>query len=389
MRQIASRHLPYVQPLARSLLVIAASIAVVAVGIPAHAQPPSPVWLCHPDMSADPCDLASDTTDLATGQTTPATPVTEADQPVDCFYVYPTVSNQIALNADPVASPEVRSIARFQAARFSSVCRVFAPLYRQVSLLGLVPAMLEHNLFDTGYGDVLAAWDDYLAHDNNGRGVIFIGHSQGTAMLRKLLREQIDPNPQLRDRMVGAFMMGGNVTTARGSATGGDFAHIPVCTQQGEDGCVTAYSTELLGVPSLFGNSSVDLVSAATGLPHGPDYEVACTDPAVLAGDDRPVGITVPSEPFSFGIVSVLLGYSTFPQPMPTSSSTWTIGKGRGTGRCVDTNGFRRYRITMTVPEAINELPLLNTHLLDINYGYDRLIDIAHQQTHTWTEANR
>lgn len=93
-------------------------------------------WLCHPDKANDPCDLPNDTTDLGTGKTTPATKVTDADRKVDCFYVYPTVTDQPALIADRVAAPEVRSIARFQAARFNSQCRMFAPVYRQMTLSG-------------------------------------------------------------------------------------------------------------------------------------------------------------------------------------------------------------------------------------------------------------
>lgn len=371
-------------------ILVALAFAVSATSL-ATAEPNSGTqWLCTPDLTSDPCDLPTDTTDLLTGEVQPPKADSATDKPVDCFYLYPTVSNQVALNADPAASPEVQSIARFQAARFSDVCRVFAPVYRQVPLLGLPAALagLDGPL-ELAYGDVLAAWNDYLENDNNGRGVIFVSHSQGTMMARKLIREQIDPNPQLRTQLVGAFLMGGNVTTAAGKTTGGDFANIPLCTQQGETSCITAYSTELIGLPSLFGNSSYDLLSTRMGLPNGPGFQVACTDPAPLSGDPQPVGVTIPSAPYSFGIISVLMDYTTLPEPLPTSTSSWTTSKGRGGGECVDTNGFHRYRIEMTVPQPINELPLFDTHLLDLNFGLDRLVDIAAQQTHTWQTAGR
>lgn len=380
--------------LAHAFAVVTTAV-IVGIGIPgvAAAQPVATgtQWLCSPEIPADPCDLPSDTTDQLTGLATAAPArAPESEKPVDCFYVYPTVSNQVALNADRVASPEVESIARFQAARFADTCRVFAPVYRQVPLLGLPVALagLESPI-DLAYSDVLAAWNDYLANDNRGRGVIFIGHSQGTLMLRKLIREQVDPNPQLRHQLVGAFLMGGNVTTARGSAVGGDFTNIPLCAGQGESGCVTAYSTDLIGLPSLFGNSSLDLLSPMMGLPTGPDFEVACTDPAVLSGNHEPVGATVPSAPYSFGIISVLMDYTTFPDPLPTSKSTWTTGKGRGIGQCVDPGGFHRYRIQMTTPQAINELPLFDTHLLDVNLGLDRLINIAEEQIALWQRSSQ
>ena len=55
-------------------------------------------------------------------------------QGVDCFYVYPTVSNQQSRLATKRVDPEIRSIALYQAARFSQVCRVFAPMYPQLTL---------------------------------------------------------------------------------------------------------------------------------------------------------------------------------------------------------------------------------------------------------------
>ncbi|WP_257890550.1 DUF3089 domain-containing protein [Rhodococcus sp. USK10] len=374
-------------------------VGVGAVGFaaPSTAQPDPPSapvqWLCSPHIGADPCDLPSDTTDLGTGEVTGSPePGDEADKPVDCFYVYPTVSDQLALNADLTAQPEVQSIASYQAARFAGRCRIFAPIYRQMTFVpGIAAGLAGAPLAQTGYGDVLAAWNDYLAHDNNGRGVILIGHSQGTMMLRKLIHDQIDPNPALRRQLVGAFLMGGNVLTARGSTVGGDFQNIPVCTRQGESGCVVAYSTAVADpTVSLFGNSSVDALSPALGLPSGPGYQVACTDPAVLSGDPDPVGITIPSAPYAFGIISVLLGYTSFPQGAPTSPSTWTTSAERAVGRCTEVNGYHDYQFRVTDPSAqqVNELPLFNSHLVDINLGCDRLVSIAEQQTNSWLASS-
>ena len=97
--------------------------------------------------------------------------------------MYPTVTDQLSLVADRVAAPEVKSIASFQAARFNTQCRVFAPVYRQMTLFGLTPAAMaawvgNRDLAKPGCSDVLRAWKEYLRNDNHGRGVIFIGHSQ-------------------------------------------------------------------------------------------------------------------------------------------------------------------------------------------------------------------
>ncbi|CAM3789128.1 DUF3089 domain-containing protein [Tsukamurella strandjordii] len=347
---------------------------------------PSTVWMCRPG-TANPCTLPTDTTDLGTGRVTAPPKPSAADQQVDCFYVYPTVTNQVAPNANPVRMPEVDSIARFQAARFSSMCRVFAPIYPQMTITGLSPAMLLQlkQPVQTAYTAVRDAWREYLARDNKGRGVVFLGHSQGTMMLRKLLREEVDRTPAVRDRVVGAFLIGGNVTTAEGSTTGGDFQNLPLCTRRGQFGCVVGYSTDLVPpVISLFGNTDIDLLSQTMDLPRGPGYRVACTDPGPLSGETGPVGVTVPSEPYAFGIISALMGYTTFPDGTPTSASTWTVSRGRGTGACEYVNRHSMYRITMTVPQSINELPLFGTHLLDMNFGLDRLVSLAKQQSQAW-----
>ncbi|MCX5043021.1 DUF3089 domain-containing protein [Aldersonia sp. NBC_00410] len=353
------------------------------------AAPPAgnTVWLCHPAIADDPCDLPQDTTDLSTGLVSAPPAVAEADKPVDCFYIYPTSSDQVALNADRTAQPAVQSIASVQAARFNSQCRMFAPVYRQWTVPLIAAVFVDPGIAQVAYSDVLAAWNDYLAHDNDGRGVIFIGHSQGTVMLRKLIREQIDPNPELRNRMVGGFLMGGNVLTARGSDIGGDFANIPVCTRQGQNGCVVAYSTTQTDPAlSLFGNSQLDLWSRLIGLPSGPAFEVACTDPAALSGDHRPVGLTVPSAPFAVGALSAMLDYTVFPKGSPRSASTWTTSSERATGSCVDKNGYRFYQFRGIGPDAqlVNEIPLLNAHVVDINLGLDRLVNIAGQQARSW-----
>lgn len=53
---------------------------------------------------------------------------------VDCFYVCPTVSGQATPNANRDIDPELNSIAPYQAARFSQTCRVFTPVYRQITV---------------------------------------------------------------------------------------------------------------------------------------------------------------------------------------------------------------------------------------------------------------
>lgn len=146
-------------------------------------------------------------------------------------------------------------MAESQAARFSSVCHVYAPMYRQVTIAALGGSGTTPASVTLAYTSVLSAWKDYLAHDNHGRGVMFIGHSQGAALLITLLRNVVDPSPTLRRRLVAAILLGGNVTVASGSDVGGDFQHLPACRSTRQTGCVVAYSSfdQMPPPDSLFG----------------------------------------------------------------------------------------------------------------------------------------
>jgi hypothetical protein len=354
---------------------------------PASAETTSPVvWLCHPGVVDDPCETPLDTTNLAAdGTSQVATPdrAPSAERPIDCFYVYPTVSNQLGINATKAKDPEILSIAKYQAARFSSQCRMFAPVYRQAPLAGLATIPLA---VPTAYADVVEAWRSYLAHDNQGRGFVLIGHSQGTLMLRKLIAAEIDRDPAVRSRMVGAVLMGGNVTVKAGSTTGGDFSTVPVCTRKGEFGCVVAYSTYSTDpLISFFGNPFTDLLTPAAGLRTGLGYRIACTDPAVLSGITGPVGVTVPSEPFAPGPIQLGIAV-TAGGALPSAATTWVQPADRVQGACRTINGSTVYRYSsLPGSRRLNEFPpTWGTHLVDMNLGLERLVRIVELQGQAW-----
>ncbi len=196
--------------------------------VPTTNPPSAVVWLCRPGLPNNPC-----TPNLTTTTTTPSFGflgvhrIQAPDNPkIDCFYVYPTVSDQKTPNANLTVDPTERSIALYQAAQYSRDCRVYAPMYRQltISAIGGQASGAEANL---AYDDVRSAWLTYLSKYNHGRGVVLIGHSQGSFVLRQLISSQIDPNPAVRHKLVSAVLMGGNVTVKAGSDVGGDFRAHP------------------------------------------------------------------------------------------------------------------------------------------------------------------
>ena len=357
----------------RRLTVIA--IAVLGAGRLAAAAPaPKPVWLCKPGIAEDPCEPGMETTTISpagspTGTFTP--PVVKKPK-FDCFYVYPTVSDDKSTNSDLSIDPEERSIALYQAARYSQSCRVFAPMYRQVTLQGLFSgAGLSGNAGDIAYGDVLAAWKYYLKRYNKGRGVVLIGHSQGTFVLRRLIMEEIDGNAKVRKRLISAILLGGNVLVPAGADVGGDFQHIKACTSDTQTGCVIAWSTFNATPPA----------NAIFGRATAPD-EVLCTNPAALGGGSAPLKSVYPSAPFApgttIGLATPLVG-----APTPSVSTPWFEADGAYTGDCSSAGGAHVLALT-DAPGAPHLHPIPDAtwglHLVDANIALGNLTDLVQKQ---------
>ena len=130
-------------------------------------------WLCRPGRQ-DACAIDLTTTVVAAdGKLTVEKWSSNPKAAIDCFYVYPTVSNDQTPNSDMNAGPEELAVIRSQFARFGSECRVFAPLYRQVTLTALRagiagrPMTVDRAL---GYNDVVDAWKYYPRKRSSKRG---------------------------------------------------------------------------------------------------------------------------------------------------------------------------------------------------------------------------
>jgi hypothetical protein len=332
------------------------------------------VWLCRPGQAHDPCrsDLSSTTVTADGSSETVATPPAAASK-FDCFYVYPTVSGQTTANANLEVQPVETVTAEEQASRFSQVCRVWAPMYRQRTVASLFKNQPGAN--QVAYDSVLAGWKDYLAHDNDGRPIIFIGHSQGAAMLIRLLQNEIDPNPRLRKLMVSAILLGGNVTVPIGKTVGGSFRHIPTCTAATETGCVIAYSSFGAAPPAdtLFGRPGTG-VSGLSDQTASAGLQVACVNPVTFS--------TAPGAllPYFFS--------ANDPVPGVKVSTPWISFPGLYTARCATIGGATTLQVTPTgVPGDPRPLvaatlgPSWGYHLDDVNLALGNLVaDVAREE---------
>jgi Protein of unknown function (DUF3089) len=327
------------------------------------------VWLCKPGLRHNPCTTSmSATVELASGPAGVQHASAARKPKIDCFYVYPTVSGQPGVNANRRIEPEERVVAINQASRFSGTCRVFAPMYRQLTTSGILsnPTVAQRAL---AYNDVRAAWHDYLRHFNHGRGFVLIGHSQGSFVLDRLVKDELDRRARLRKRLVSALLIGGNVQVPVGRAVGGDFKHLPACASGRQNRCVVAYSTfDTVPPPdALFGR-----------VPGSTTRQVLCVNPASLSGDHGRLRsyFTTVAEPGPLSAVTT---------PQFSAPTRWVFVPGLYTARCVSQGGASWLQIDHTtgdprpvVPPSLG--PTWGLHLADMQLAMGNLVDTVKSQ---------
>ena len=240
-------------------------------------------WLCRPGRR-DACTVDQAVTQIEPERGTAIEDHKPAAAPaVDCFYAYPTVSLDVTANADMVANDEERGMVAAQFARFSSVCRTFAPLYRQVTLTALRAGLSGQKIPadpELAYADIASAWRDYMAHDNDGRPFVLIGHSQGSNFLKRLVAEEIDGKPA-QSLMLSAMLGGTSVLVPKGTQVGGDFKSVSLCRTSTQTGCAIVWAS--------YRDTNPPPANAIFGVSNREGYEAACTNPAKLEGGTAPL----------------------------------------------------------------------------------------------------
>ncbi len=341
-------------------------------------------WLCRPGHEAV-CTTDQRSTIVRADGTTSTRKWQAATKPkVDCFYVYPTVSLDRSPNSDMIPGPEEAAVVNQQLNRFASQCRIYAPLYRQVTIPALRSAITGAPMAgidrELAYTDVRDAWRSYLAHDNHGRGVILIGHSQGSGVLKRLLAEEIDGKP-VQKQLVSAMLPGTNFLVPAGKVVGGDLKFIPLCTAKGQTGCVISYVT--------FRSDAPPPANSRFGRTQAPGMTVACVNPAAIGGGSGPADAYFPAQA------------NTLSEQAPT---IWARGKqittpfvqvpGLVTAQCIDRGGAQYLALTVHPNPAdprTDQIPGdvvqggkvaldWGLHLIDINANMGGLVSAAAAQ---------
>jgi hypothetical protein len=342
------------------------------------------LWVCRPGIDPNPCYGNMDATELlADGGRRVVVHQRDVNPRFDCFYVYPTVlltSNanmtdfsDISLVLDPLLA---------QAGRFSEICEIYAPLYRQLSFTpgdaGAVTGdggLASNPREALALQDVRDAFQYYLKNFNQGRKFVLMGHSQGSVMLTSMMQTDVDPLP-IRSQMISALLLGGGETVAPGRTVGGTFQNITTCTVPGQTSCMIAYSSYDVKSPppanALFGKS-----------PNG--EQVACTEPGALALETGPYQGTF----FPVTINNPLLKPD---MPPPQNVETpFVLYRGVFQGNCVMKNGFSYLEIALLeepddprgVPPYKNsaaESLGFGTHIADYNFALGELIQAVAKQ---------
>lgn len=202
-------------------------------------------WVCRPDLSSDTCRGDLSTTEItATGAhlVQPHHPAQDSD--VDCFYIYPTVDLSLlpGNQVDFSDLSKIRAAAAAQIARFSEVCNVYAPLYRQATIATYFSTKTDqHAFFEVAYSDIAAAFAVYRARFANHHRLVIIGHSQGSQMAARLLHDVVEPDPALLASLLVAMPIGFTVDVPYEQTTGGTFRQLAACTKPEETGCLVSY----------------------------------------------------------------------------------------------------------------------------------------------------
>jgi len=172
---------------------------------------------------------------------------------VDTFYIYSTAYYESSFKEGApdyaaLDNPEMMLGALGEYVTNASVyedsTNVFVPYYRQagmryaneVSKTGNIDAALS----GISYDDMSAALDYYFEKCNNGRPFIIAGHSQGSAMVRYILKNYFKKHPEYYERMVAAYAIGYSITKEDLESN----PHMKFATGESDTGVIISWHTE-------------------------------------------------------------------------------------------------------------------------------------------------
>jgi hypothetical protein len=240
------------------------------------------------------------------------------------------------------------------------------------------------------YNDVVDAWNYYLQHDNQGRGVVLIGHSQGSGVLTRLITSEIDGKP-VQGQLVSALLLGTNLSVPKGKEVGGAFKNIPLCRSASQVGCALAYVSFRANVPppahSRFGKVA------------GEGMMAACVNPAALRGGSANMHAYL-SNTAAAATMPAPRQWLTPPQAIDTP---FVSAPGLLSGECVDRDGYSYLSITVNADpkdpraddvagDVVRDGKVATDwglHLIDANVTMGDLVDLVAKQSKAYSKKKK
>ena len=199
-----------------------------------------------------PVDPASVATDYSDEEHWLALP--EITKDVDAFYIYSTSYiessfEEGAPNFAPLDNPEMimRALGEYEtnASVFEESCNVFVPWYRQMGIKYASEVQKKTGSLDAGlaglpYTDIKAALDYFFEKCNNGRPFIIAAHSQGSAMLKYVLKNYFKEHQDYYKRMVAAYPIGFSITKDDLE----QYPYLKFAEGESDAGVIISYNTE-------------------------------------------------------------------------------------------------------------------------------------------------
>ena len=380
--QGAMKRLPSLMAAVVVALLCMTNLAVSPISVGASQPAPDrdgTVWLCRPGQANDPCTASLTTTVInSDGSRHVVHLKPAANPPIDCFYLYPNVSEQDSANANLHIDPQQTAIAELEASPFSQDCRVYAPMYREDT--GRDPTSQRAERITER--SVLSGWHDYLEHYNHGRGFVLLGHSEGSYQIAGDLLATIDQTPALRKLFVSAIVTGANLPVFK---TGfGPLKTIGPCQSDNQTGCVVDFNAFSKPPPAdtIFGKQVPKTFD-------GHAVESVCTNPADLSGGSGTLlsmyRIQLPTQ-----VVAGSSSQGVLPNPTPGVSTPWVEYDGQYIGACVTSDQAH----ILLVRSQAHAPPLVaypnaqwGLHVDDPNVAMANLVQLVQSEATSYLQA--
>jgi hypothetical protein len=157
------------------------------------------------------------------------------------FFVHPTSYFEKAhWNAtldDGTANRLARIFVHGLASPFNQASEVWAPRYRQATLGAFLTGDPKASeALDAAYRDVAQAFAVFVSSIGKDEPIVLAGHSQGSLLVLRLLREKIAGTP-LEQRVAMVYAIGWPISTAHDLPKLG----LPACATAGEAHCIVSW----------------------------------------------------------------------------------------------------------------------------------------------------